>query len=431
MNAPPAHVPPGWLGSATHRAWLDAHARDLLRFFRATLQPGGHFVELDDDGRPMPTGCPPSGAARQQLLTVARAVHSYSLGEILGVPGCGPIVERGLAAIWREHRDTSAGGYRSAVGAHEPADGERLAYDHAFVLLAASSARAAGHASADQIYDDVLSVIDEHFWSEDSGASAEAFDGEWEELEAYRGANSNMHLCEAFLAASAVSGDAGLARRAVRIAELLIDGHARRNGWLLPEHYDREWQPRFQYNLEKPDDPFRPYGATIGHLLEWSRLLLCAWIETGQRDEWLPGAARELFTRAVGTGWDTARGGLVYTVGWDAAPVDDDHYWWPVAEAIGASSYLARLTGDASYERWYQRFWDFAATHLIDHQRGGWYAQLDRDNRRTVHPWYGKPDLYHALQACLLPAYEPAGSAAAALLAGPAPVAAAGKAWTR
>lgn len=411
----------GWLTSAAHRDWLADQARRLLVFFRGIVDDEGRFVELDDDGRPMPTGCPPAESPRQHLLTVARAVHSFALGEILGIPGCGPIVEQGIAALRGDHHDRNHGGYFSATAPGGPVVDTKSAYDHAFVLLAGASAVAAGHGDARTVYDDALAVIDAHFWSDDDGASVEAFTRSWEELEAYRGANSNMHLCEAFLAAAGVDGDVALAERARRIAERLIDGEARAHGWLLPEHYDTSWAPVLAYNADRRDDPFRPYGVTIGHLLEWSRLLVSIWLVEEVRAPWLLEAARELFARAVGAGWDTVNGGLVYTVGWDARPVNDDHYWWPVAEGIAASSYLARVTGEVDYERWYRRFWDFAATHLVDHRRGGWYAQLDRSNRRTVNPWYGKPDVYHALQACVLPTFPPAPSAAAAVLGGVGP----------
>jgi mannose/cellobiose epimerase-like protein (N-acyl-D-glucosamine 2-epimerase family) len=67
----------------------------------------------------------------------------------------------------------------------------------------------------------------------------------------------------------------------------------------------------------------------------------------------------------------------------------------------------------------HRKFWDFAGAHLIDHVRGGWYPELDPDNHRKVGPWYGKPDLYHALQACLLPLLPPSPSLAGALRSAP------------
>lgn len=403
-----------WLGLSSHRRWLLDHAFRLVDFFRPTLDVSGRFVELDDDGAPMTASG--AGAGTQSLLTVARATHCFALAEILGVPGCSMIVERGLEALWEQHRDRAAGGYRDAVG-DRCGSPTRSAYGHAFVLLAASSAIVAGH-DARPIFDDVLAVIDDHFWSEEDGASREAFGPDWNELEPYRGANSNMHLCEAYLAAADATADGALAARAARIARLIVDGRARSHSWMLPEHYDRRWAPRLDYNRDRLDDPFRPYGVTVGHLLEWSRLTLSAWIATGRRDEWMRECARELFSRALEVGWDDEHGGLSYTVDFDGGQANPDHYWWPVAEGIAASSFLLQLEGEPIYEQWYRKLWEFAGAHLVDHVRGGWYAELDHENRRKSGPWHGKPDLYHALQASLLPLVAPGPSLAVSLRQG-------------
>jgi len=417
-GAKPAHA--SWLESAHHRAWMVDQAVRLLAFFAATVDAEGRFVELDEDGRPLPTGCPPATRPRQNLLTVTRAVHSFALGEMLGVPGARRVVERGLAALSREHRDPVAGGYFEAVGREGPADSTKTAYGHAHVLLAAASAWAAGHAEAMTVFEDALAVIDEHFWSEDDGAATtEACDRDWRTLEAYRGANSNMHLCECLLAAAEVGERPDLAGRAARIAARFIDGTARRHDWLLPEHYDLSWRPMLEYNRDRPDDPFRPYGATVGHSLEWSRLVICAGLATGRLDDWYIEAPEAMFELAVSVGWDTRHGGLAYTVDWDGTPANPDHYWWPVAEGIATSAYLLRVTGRARYEDWYRAFWDYAAEHLIDRERGGWYPELDARNRRKVHPWYGKPDIYHCLQACLLPILPLASSTVGAIRQGP------------
>jgi sulfoquinovose isomerase len=405
-----------WWRTPAHRAWLLGQAVRLLDFFRASVDETGHFFELDDNGGRLHVRG--AAAASQSLLTVARSVHSYALGELLGVPGCGPIVDQGLSTLWTDHRDTEAGGYLDTVAPTGATGSTKSAYGHAFVLLASSSALMAGH-DARSLYADVRTVIDEHFWSEEDGAARESFSANWTELEAYRGANANMHLCEAFLAAADATGDRELVERAARIQRLLIDGHARQHGWMLPEHYDPAWNPQLAYNHDRLDDPFRPYGVTIGHLLEWSRLLGSTWVATEGGEEWVRHAAGELFQRAVDVGWDDEHGGLSYTVEFDGSPANPDHYWWPVAEGIAASVFLAQLTGDASYEVWYRKFWDFAAAHLIDHARGGWYPELDPTNRRKVEPWHGKPDLYHALQSCLLPLLAPSPSLAGALRSAP------------
>ncbi len=395
-----------WLELPAHRAWARAHTVELLRFFRASLDPAGRFRELGDDGRALADGCPPVRPPRQQLLTVTRIVHCYALGELLGIPGCAAIVRRGLETVWEEHRDTGhGGGYLAAIGLDgTPLDTTKAAYAHAHVLLAAAAGRAAGHELAEPLFDDALAVIDGRFWRDAEGASAEDHDRDWRELEDYRGANSNMHLCEALLAAAEVSGDGSLAERADALARTFIDGHARAGGWLLPEHYDRGFRPLRDYNRDRIDDPFRPYGATIGHSLEWARLVLgCAQATGAVAGSWQLEAAEALFARAVADGWDRARGGLWYTVDWDGRPVNSDHYWWPVAEGIQTCATLLAHTGRPRYEQWYRRLWEFAADHLIDEARGGWHPQLTAENAPTEHPWYGKPDVYHVLQAYLAP----------------------------
>ena len=48
--------------------------------------------------------------------------------------------------------------------------------------------------------------------------------------------------------------------------------------------------------------------------------------------------------------------------------------------------------------------------HLIDHLQGGWFPELDSDLRPVGRVFTGKPDLYHALQACLIPLLPTDGS---------------------
>ena len=57
----------------------------------------------------------------------------------------------------------------------------------------------------------------------------ESFARDWSQEEAYRGANSNMHSTEAFLALADVTGDARWLDRALRIVERVIHGHAAAN----------------------------------------------------------------------------------------------------------------------------------------------------------------------------------------------------------
>ena len=159
-----------------------------------------------------------------------------------------------------------------------------------------------------------------------------------------------------------------------------------------------------EYNRDEPLHPFRPYGATFGHSLEWSRFLL-------QLDasplvgspSWLVEAADGLTRRALDGGWALdGRPGLVYTVDWDGAPVADVRLHWPVCEGIQTAAVLLRLTGDPHWEGWYRRLWDHAARWFID-ERGTWRNELDDDMREAGRVWPGRPDLYHCGGALTLP----------------------------
>ena len=53
-----------------------------------------------------------------------------------------------------------------------------------------------------------------------------------------------------------------------------------------------------------------------------------------------------------------------------------------------------------------------------DHNTGSWFHQLDQNNQLLSTVWPGKSDLYHAVQATLIPFYTPALSIAPAVKAG-------------
>jgi mannose/cellobiose epimerase-like protein (N-acyl-D-glucosamine 2-epimerase family) len=179
---------------------------------------------------------------------------------------------------------------------------------------------------------------------------------------------------------------------------------AEAHAWRIPEHYDSTWTPDLELHRDQPGHPFKPFGATIGHGFEWSRLMVHLEAAIGADGAWLVDAAERLFHRAVDDGWSVdGAPGFVYTTDWSGRPVVRDRMHWVAAEAIGAAAALLRRTGHSDYALWYQRWWDYADTHLIDHVRGSWRHQLDAANRLTSSVWEGKPDLYHAVQATLIP----------------------------
>ena len=399
-----------WLDAPAHTAWRLAEGQRLLAFAKAARLPGG-FGNLQASGQLAPGAC-------AETLTTARMTHCFALAHLQGIPGCLAYAEHGVAALrgplWDEHY---RGWFAHAEGRE---DSGKDAYLHAFVALAASSAVVAGVAGAQALLTSAIQVIEQHFWNEEEGALQETFSRAWQLPEPYRGANSNMHGTEAFLALADVTGNSLWLQRALRIAERIIHTHAAASGYRVIEHFDAFWQPAKDYNQDHPADHFRPYGTTPGHSLEWARLLLH--LEASlQRfglpaPGWLLDSAQALFEAACQQAWQAdGSPGFAYTLDWAGQPLVRARLHWVHAEACACAAALLQRTADLRYELWYRRCWDFIAEHFIDLQGGSWHHELDPHNCPAGTLWPGKPDLYHAYQALLLPGLPLAPSLATAL----------------
>ncbi len=384
-----------WTQNPGHRAWLQREADALFAFFEPeAIDPAGGFAALDETGERI------AAETARPLHGTTRMVHCFAIAMLNGRPGAADFVDHGMKAIWTKHRDAAHGGYFWSFDADGPVERDKLAYGHAFVLLAASSAKCVGHPDAARLLADISEILETRFWEPGIGASAEEFREDWSPFSDYRGQNSNMHLTEALMAAFEATAERSYLDKAERIATLILGRNAAEADWRVPEHYRADWSVDRDYS---GSDMFRPYGYTPGHALEWARLALQLYALGGRKLEWLPDAARRLFAQAVAQGWDSERGGLYYTIEYDGAPRVKDRLWWPICEGLGAAHFLRELDGDAFSEQTYRRFWDFAARHLIDRRHSGWRPQLDDELKPIVRYFIGKPDLYHALQACLIP----------------------------
>ena len=88
---------------------------------------------------------------------------------------------------------------------------------------------------------------------------------------------------------------------------------------------------------------------------------------------------------------------------------------WTLAEAVNTSAVLFRATGAERYAQDYAQFMEYLDSKVLDRKNGSWFHQLDRENRPAGSVWPGKPDLYHAFQATLIPYLPPDASIAAAV----------------
>jgi mannose/cellobiose epimerase-like protein (N-acyl-D-glucosamine 2-epimerase family) len=383
----------------------------LLDFAERSRLPGGGFGYLGSDGLV-------EGHRPTETLVAARMTHVFGLARLLGRPGAEQLVEHGVAALTSEPlRDTAGGGWRAAAE-----DDTRAAYVHAFVVLAAATAATAGVRGGRALLDDALAVWQERFWDDAAGLALDEWDAGWNRPADYRGANANMHGVEATLAAAdALAADdpatAGRLRsQALRSTERIVHRFARERDWRLPEHYGADWTPLPEHNRDRPADPFKPYGVTVGHQFEWARLALHVRAAVPAAPSWLLEDAVGLFGAAAARGWAAdGHPGFPYTLGWDDRPVVGARLHWVLTEAIAAASVLGEVTGEVRYRDLRARWREHGEAAFADPATGSWHHELTPSGEVGTTTWTGQPDAYHLAQMLLLDGRPVRGSVAAAL----------------
>ena len=400
------------LGTAENQKFLQDVRDGLLSFGHQFPSPGGSSYYLGDDGTPW------KDRNRETWIT-SRMTHVYSIGSMLGHEGSEALADAALKGLRGELHDDQNGGWYAGLTKDNEIVPTKQCYAHAFVILAASSGVLAGREGAAELLKDALALYDLRFWNEEEGLSCDTWNTEFTELDSYRGLNANMHTVEAFLAAADVTGDEKYRVRAGRIIDHVLVW-AKDNNWRIPEHFSSDWVPDLECNKDRPDDQFKPYGATPGHGIEWARLITQWALSTYKEDKAGAApyieAAENLYNRAVADAWNAdGEPGICYTTDWNGKPVVHDRMHWTLAEAINTSSVLFHVTDNEKYAADYAEFMKYLDEKVLDHVNGSWFHQLDRENNLLETVWPGKSDIYHALQATLIPYYAPGLSIAVAV----------------
>ena len=395
-----------------NRKYLQELCEDLLKFGHQFPSPGGASYYLGDDGTPW------KERNRETWIT-CRMAHVYSIGSFLGHEGSKELAAAAIKGLKGELHDKENGGWYAGLTVDNEIVPNKQCYAHAFVILAASSAVLAGVEGAQELLDEALALYDLRFWNEEEGLSCDTWNTEFTVLDDYRGINANMHTVEAFLAAADVTGDDKYRVRAGRIVDHVL-GWASDNKWRIPEHFSKDWVADLECNKERPADQFKPYGATPGHGIEWARLITQWALSTYKDDkkgaEKYIEAAENLFNRAIADAWNAdGAPGIVYTTDWEGKPVVHDRMHWTLAEAINTSAVLYHVTGKQKYADDFAMFLTYLDDKVLDKVNGSWFHQMNEKNEVIGTVWPGKSDIYHALQATLIPYHNASVSIALAV----------------
>ena len=380
--------------------FLLKETKSLIEFARGSEIINGGFGYLNSRGHV-------DSSQPRQAYVQCRMIQVFGLTHLMGLQDSSRLIKHGVDALNDLFFDQRNSGFFNAIDTSgKPIGFSKLGYDHMFVLLAAITATAAGVEGAPKLLQRAEDAIDRFFWDPEFEMMSDQWDTKFTTLSGYRGINVNMHAVEALTAAFDLTKDKKYLDRALAICRRTINEFARNNHWLLPEHFTSSWKPELEFNHDNPVDQFRPYGVTIGHLFEWSRLVMQVGLLVKDQAgyEWLEEGARKLYEHAKKYGWSADNSpGFIYTMDWQMRPVVHSRMHWVAAEAVMAAYVLWRITGEEKFLIDFDLWWSFIDRHVIDREFGSWHHELNSQLQVIETTWPGKPDIYHALNACLLP----------------------------
>ena len=374
--------------------FLHAHIRKTLAFYepRILAPDGGFYGCFLDDGH-----CYDPDA--RQLVASARYVLNYATAyRFYAEPKHKQWALRGLDFLNTAHKQDN-GHYAWMLDGGQITDHRVMAYGHAFVLLAAASCLRAKISSARSTLYEVFDFMETYFWDDAGGAYLDERDASLKTVSPYRGQNANMHMCEALLEAWQATRDLRFLDRAEQRAERFAFDLAAQSGGQIWEHYDADWNVDMLFNVDRPNDRYKPWGFQPGHQTEWCKLLLI--LDSHRPDaKWLP-RAKALYDKAMETGWDAEHGGIGYGVSPEGGFCASEKYFWVQSEGFAAAWRLYRASREVKYLSDYNRIWQWSWDHIIDHEYGAWFRVRARDGSAMDDKKspLGKTD-YHTMGAC-------------------------------
>lgn len=375
--------------------FLLKHSKDILKFYshRVVDNNGGYFQNYYDNGRLFHKG-------DKHLVSSTRIIVNYALAAIhFNNKNLLPIAKHGLDFLENIHWQISTQSYAWTLHNNEPNDMTQQAYGYAFVLLAYAAVKKAGIITNDNKLIQTFELLEQRFWQSDYGLYADEISAEGE-LSTYRGQNSNMHLCEAMIAAYEATNNVMFLERAKLLAHNIAVKQAKLTDNLVWEHFTPEFQPDWNYNKDDPKNLYRPWGFQPGHQTEWAKLLLI--INRHSPAPWLVERAVALYDTAYTLAWDKEFGGFIYGFDPKGNWCDEDKYFWVQAESFATAALLYVETREQKYLDQYQAIWAYCDEHFVDHKYGAWFRLLNRDNSKVSKEKssMGAKCDYHTLGAC-------------------------------
>ena len=196
---------------AGHKEFLLSEAKSLLNFAYGSVIDSGGFGYLSAEGKV-------DSSKPLECYLQARKIQVFGLSHQMGFADCKKLVQHGVDSLNTLFRDKERGGFYNAVDIDgNPLSDRKNAYDHMFVLLAATTAVEVGAEGAQELFAYAEELIEKYFWDPKFSMMSNDWDQSLSSLNPYRGINSNMHAVEALTAAFEATGRTIFRERAYAI----------------------------------------------------------------------------------------------------------------------------------------------------------------------------------------------------------------------
>lgn len=356
------------------RGWL----WEALELWSTTAwddERGGFVEKLDLKGAP-------DKEANRRVRVHARQIFSFSKAIQIGWPEeriARNLVDAGIEYLDDKLRHPSGGWVHRVAPDGSPLDTKRDLYDHAFIILAGSTAfKATGSRRALKISDDAIDFIDNELKDHQYGGW---FEGTPATLP--RRANPHMHLLEAMLAYHDATECKKALSRAAEIVRLFETRFFNASNDIMAELFSEDWQ----LTTSPSETRFEP-----GHHYEWAALLYKYEQVTGHDTlSW----RRRLILRANKTGINPITGFPYNSLRADDQITNPNSRLWPALEKFRANITHPGLSPVTCTER---QFRDISNAYLNNGLSGGWFDEIDADGK-PIAKAVPASMLYHVIKA--------------------------------
>ena len=301
--------------------FLKDHILKILSFYNKNSfdKNGGFFNVFLNDGSIF-------DKKNRHLVSGSRFVFNYANAYLMTKDNkYKELCNHGLEFIINKHRNIITNHFSWQITNEKVVDGRAMAYGYAFVILAGSFAFKIGIKEGKELAEEAWNFMNKYFWEEKYSAYADELSPDLKILNPYRGQNANMHTVEALIAAYEILKEKKYLDRANLIAQQFAVNLASQSQNQIWEHYDSSWKIDWEYNKDKPDDAYRPWGFQPGHQVEWSKLLLQ--LNVHSPEDWKIERSIYLFEKGTTMSIDKEYGGLVYVYSPDGNFTNDNKYF--------------------------------------------------------------------------------------------------------